>query len=70
MLHIAGHFLSAFCVYKIIMSTVNIVLHRVGRKDPVTRAFEIIVYGLSLSSSALLSLFCVIYFIHISLCKL
>mmetsp|Transcript_33653 Transcript_33653/g.88433 ORF Transcript_33653/g.88433 Transcript_33653/m.88433 type:complete len:458 (+) Transcript_33653:299-1672(+) len=40
-LHIAGHFLSAFCLYKVFMATVNIVLHRVGKKDPVTRAFEI-----------------------------
>lgn len=41
LLHIAGHFLSAFCVYTIIKCTVNIALHRVGKKDPVTRAFEI-----------------------------
>lgn len=40
-LHIAGHFLSAFCVYKIFKATVNIAFSRVGQKDPVTRAFEI-----------------------------
>jgi hypothetical protein len=37
LLHIAGHFLSVYCVYKIFMSAVNILLHRVGRKDPITR---------------------------------
>eukprot|EP00041_Stephanoeca_diplocostata_P010948 m.175289 g.175289 ORF g.175289 m.175289 type:complete len:468 (+) comp18350_c0_seq2:195-1598(+) len=43
LLHIAGHFMSAFCVYKITMATINIVLHRVGKKDPITRMFEILV---------------------------
>jgi len=42
-LHVVGHFLSAFCVYKIVMATVNIVLNRVGKKDPITRGFEICV---------------------------
>lgn len=41
--HLAGHFLSAFGVYKIIMSSVNIVFNRVGKKDPITKAFEIAV---------------------------
>ena len=39
--HVIGHFLSGFCVYKIVMATVNIAFNRVGKKDPITRAFEI-----------------------------
>eukprot|EP00040_Diaphanoeca_grandis_P018980 m.99920 g.99920 ORF g.99920 m.99920 type:complete len:459 (+) comp27204_c0_seq1:166-1542(+) len=42
-LHVVGHFLSGFCVYKIVMATVNILLNRVGKKDPITRGFEICV---------------------------
>lgn len=41
--NILGHFLSIYCVYKILMTTVNIILQRVGQTDPVTRAFEIAV---------------------------
>lgn len=37
LLHIAGHFLSAFCVYKVVMATANIIFDRVAKRDPVTR---------------------------------
>lgn len=38
-----GYFFSLYCVWKIIMSTLNIMLQRVGKKDPVTRGMEILV---------------------------
>lgn len=42
--HIAGHFLSGYCVYKIFMALINIVFNRIKKKDPVTRGFEIAVH--------------------------
>ncbi|GLE00813.1 hypothetical protein PINS_up009610 [Pythium insidiosum] len=39
-----GYVLSAFCVYKMIMSTVNVVFRRNREKDPITDAMEKIVY--------------------------
>lgn len=44
--HIVGHFLSLYCLYKIVMSTVNILLNRVGKLDPVSRFVQIAVSGL------------------------
>uniref|UniRef100_A0A914D791 Golgi pH regulator n=2 Tax=Acrobeloides nanus TaxID=290746 RepID=A0A914D791_9BILA len=41
--NILGHFFSVYCIWKIIISTINIVLDRVGKKDPVTRGIEIVV---------------------------
>eukprot|EP01136_Pigoraptor_vietnamica_P016378 Opistho-1_new@60320 len=38
-----GYFFSGYCVYKIVMCTVNIVFDRVGRVDPVTRGIGIVV---------------------------
>ena len=38
-----GHFFSVYCLYKIFMCIVNILLNRVGKKDPVTRGLEIAV---------------------------
>ncbi|KAL4143779.1 hypothetical protein QTP88_006065 [Uroleucon formosanum] len=38
-----GYFFSLYCVWKIIISTLNIMLQRVGKKDPVTRGMEILV---------------------------
>lgn len=38
-----GYFFSIYCVWKIIISTLNIMLQRVGKKDPVTRGMEILV---------------------------
>lgn len=39
-----GYFFSLYCVWKIFISTVNIIFDRVGRKDPVTRGLEIAVH--------------------------
>jgi len=36
-----GYFFSLYCMWKIFISTINIVFDRVGRVDPITRAFEI-----------------------------
>jgi hypothetical protein len=43
-----GHVLSVYCVYKLLATTVNVVLQRVGRKDPVTLAAEIAVTWLGM----------------------
>jgi len=47
--HIAGHFLSGYCVYKIFMALINIVFNRIKKKDPVTRGFEIAVHWFGLN---------------------
>jgi golgi pH regulator len=39
-----GYVMSAFCVYKMFMSTINIVFRRNREKDPITDAIEKIVY--------------------------
>lgn len=39
-----GYFFSLYCMWKIFISTVNIVFDRVGKKDPVTRGLEIAVH--------------------------
>ncbi|WAR05276.1 GPHR-like protein [Mya arenaria] len=36
-----GYFFSIYCVWKIFISTVNIIFDRVGKQDPVTRGIEI-----------------------------
>ncbi|MFH4976242.1 hypothetical protein AB6A40_002951 [Gnathostoma spinigerum] len=41
--NIVGHFFSIYCIWKIFISTVNIVFDRVGKVDPVTRGIEIAV---------------------------
>lgn len=38
-----GYFFSLYCSYKIFMATINIIFNRVGKKDPITRGFEIAV---------------------------
>ena len=38
-----GHIFSGYCIWKIFISTVNIVFDRVGKTDPVTRGIEITV---------------------------
>ncbi|XP_055381520.1 Golgi pH regulator [Condylostylus longicornis] len=42
--NILGYFFSLYCLWKIFISTVNIIFDRVGRKDPVTRGLEIAVH--------------------------
>lgn len=44
-----GHFFSLYCLYKIFMCIINILLNRVGKKDPVTRGLEIAVGWLGFS---------------------
>lgn len=41
--NILGHFFSIYCIWKIIISTINIVFDRVGKVDPVTKGIEIVV---------------------------
>ncbi len=41
--NILGHFFSAYCVWKIFISSVNIIFDRVGKVDPVTKTIEIII---------------------------
>lgn len=41
-----GMFFSFYCMYKILMCTINIVFDRVGKKDAVTRGIEIAVHWL------------------------
>lgn len=40
---LVGHIFSGYCIWKIFISTVNIVFDRVGKTDPVTRGIEITV---------------------------
>uniref|UniRef100_A0A1I7Y9D6 Golgi pH regulator n=1 Tax=Steinernema glaseri TaxID=37863 RepID=A0A1I7Y9D6_9BILA len=44
--NILGYFFSVYCIWKIIISTVNIVFDRVGKVDPVTKGMEILVHWL------------------------
>ncbi|XP_014253440.1 Golgi pH regulator isoform X2 [Cimex lectularius] len=44
-----GYFFSLYCVWKIIISTVNIIFDRVGKKDPVTKGMEIVVHWLGMN---------------------
>ncbi|KAF6215255.1 hypothetical protein GE061_010007 [Apolygus lucorum] len=44
-----GYFFSLYCVWKIFISTVNIVFDRVGKKDPVTKGMEILVHWLGMN---------------------
>ncbi|RWS24658.1 Golgi pH regulator-like protein, partial [Leptotrombidium deliense] len=41
--HFVGYFFSLYCIWKIFISTVNIVFNRVGKVDPVTRGIQIAV---------------------------
>jgi len=41
-----GHIFSMYCIWKIFISTVNIIFDRVGKTDPVTRTIEISVHYL------------------------
>ncbi|XP_055693559.1 Golgi pH regulator [Lutzomyia longipalpis] len=42
--NVLGHFFSLYCMWKILICTINIVFDRVGKKDPVTRGLEIAVH--------------------------
>ena len=41
-----GHIFSMYCIWKIFISTVNIIFDRVGKTDPVTRTIEISIHYL------------------------
>jgi hypothetical protein len=41
MYNILGYAFSAYCLYRMTMSTINIVFDRDPTKDPVTRSFEV-----------------------------
>nr|CAG4635476.1 EOG090X06XN [Artemia franciscana] len=43
-----GYFFSAYCVWKIFISTINIIFDRVGRIDPVTKGIHIAVHWMSI----------------------
>lgn len=44
-----GYIFSAYCCYKLVMTTINIGLQRVGKKDPISRTLEILVVYLKIS---------------------
>ncbi|CAH0393693.1 unnamed protein product [Bemisia tabaci] len=44
-----GYFFSLYCLWKIFISTINIIFDRVGKKDPVTRGMEILVHWVGLN---------------------
>uniref|UniRef100_A0A8D8U0U8 Golgi pH regulator n=1 Tax=Cacopsylla melanoneura TaxID=428564 RepID=A0A8D8U0U8_9HEMI len=46
--NILGYFFSLYCVWKILICTINIVFDRVGKKDPVTRGIELLVHWVEL----------------------
>eukprot|EP00164_Ancoracysta_twista_P005128 GFYU01006992.1.p1 GENE.GFYU01006992.1~~GFYU01006992.1.p1 ORF type:complete len:461 (-),score=48.59 GFYU01006992.1:39-1421(-) len=39
--NLLGYFFSVYCVYKMFMSTINIIFNRISRVDPITRGIEI-----------------------------
>ncbi|CAF4315070.1 unnamed protein product [Rotaria sp. Silwood2] len=42
--HVLGHFFSLYCIWKIIISFINIIFNRVGKVDPVTIGIELTVH--------------------------
>ncbi|CAF1337152.1 unnamed protein product [Adineta steineri] len=46
--HVLGHFFSLYCVWKILISFINIIFNRVGKVDPVTRGIELTVHYFNL----------------------
>ncbi|XP_071957924.1 Golgi pH regulator-like [Antedon mediterranea] len=46
--NLMGYVFSLYCTWKITISTINIVFDRVGKKDPVTKGFEIVVEWLGI----------------------
>ncbi|KAL1457488.1 hypothetical protein WDU94_007714, partial [Cyamophila willieti] len=51
--NILGYFFSLYCIWKILICTINIVFDRVGKKDPVTRGIEILVHWVELDIDVL-----------------
>ncbi|UJR37594.1 hypothetical protein I4U23_030292 [Adineta vaga] len=46
--HVLGHFFSLYCIWKILISFINIIFNRVGKVDPVTRGIELTVHYFNL----------------------
>ena len=44
-----GYIFSAYCCYKLVMTTINILLQRVGKQDPISRTLQIIVVYLKIN---------------------
>ena len=44
-----GYIFSAYCCYKLIMTTINILLQRVGKQDPISRTLQIMVVYLKIN---------------------
>ncbi|CAF0934648.1 unnamed protein product [Didymodactylos carnosus] len=42
--HVLGHFFSVYCLWKILISFINIIFNRVGKVDPVTRGILLTVH--------------------------
>ncbi|CAF0974247.1 unnamed protein product [Adineta ricciae] len=42
--HVLGHFFSLYCIWKIVISFINIIFNRVGKVDPVTKGIELTVH--------------------------
>ncbi|CAF1252130.1 unnamed protein product [Adineta steineri] len=42
--HVVGHFFSVYCIWKILISSINIIFNRVGKVDPVTKSIELTVH--------------------------
>jgi len=47
-----GHFFTLYCIWKIFISTVNIVFDRVGKVDPITKTFDILINWLGFNIDA------------------
>lgn len=45
---VVGHFFSLYCIWKIFISTVNIVFDRVGKVDPITRGIDIAIHAMGI----------------------
>lgn len=41
--NLIGYFFAGYCVYKIVMTTINIILRRVGKIDPISRGLHIFI---------------------------
>lgn len=47
--NIIGYIFSIYCIYRIFMSTINLIFKRNPKKDPITRLFDIITIFFNLS---------------------
>eukprot|EP00833_Pecoramyces_ruminatium_P015942 jgi/Orpsp1_1/1189974/evm.model.d7180000075868.1 len=47
--NILGYFFSGYCLYKIVMTVINILFNRIGETDPITYGLDIVVQSLQLN---------------------